>query len=52
MIFIVKLGYYSFKFNDKNDAVIFAEIAKAHATDPDEVTVKIELLTHKELDED
>lgn len=52
MLFIVKIGYNSFKFNDKNDAVIFAEIAKAHATDPDDVTVRIELLTHKELEED
>lgn len=52
MLFMVKLGYYTFKFNDKNDAVIFGEIAKAHSVEPKDLTVRVEFITEKELEED
>ena len=51
MIFLVKIEYQSFKFNDKNDAIIFAEIAKTHAADPDDCSVRVELLTIKEIED-
>ena len=50
MIFIVTIGYNDFKFTDKNDAVIFAEIAKTHAADPDDIRVEIKLYTQTQID--
>lgn len=50
--FIVKLGYGRYKFNNKQDASIFAEIAALHAVDP-ELDVRIEIVrTLKEYPED
>lgn len=42
MEFVVKIRYNEFKFTDKNDAIIFAEIAKAHSADPD-IWIQVEL---------
>lgn len=38
--YVVEIGYKKFNFKDKNDAVIFAEIAKLHNEDRD-VSVSI-----------
>ena len=38
--YVVEIGYKKFDFKDKNDAVIFAEIAKLHNEDRD-VSVSI-----------
>ena len=51
MLFIVKIGNYSFKFTDKNDAVIFAEIAKSHYVEPDAISIRVELYTVTEIED-
>lgn len=40
--FIVKLGYARYKFNNKQDASIFAEIAALHAVDLEQ-DIRIEI---------
>lgn len=47
MEFVVRIGYNFFKFINKNDAVMFAEIAKAHSTEKD-ITVQVQIEWVKE----
>lgn len=51
--YVVKLKYFYFKFSNKEDAAIFAEIAAMHAMDDDfEISINIERTLKDDTKED